>query len=48
MSAGHAILSGIFIHTKKQNMMKKKNSQGPKAFGNGPAQQSPLCDSTPR
>ena len=29
-------------------MMKKKKREGPEAFGNGPAQQGPLCDSTTR
>ena len=29
-------------------MMKKKNREGPEAFRDGPAQQGPLCDSTPR
>ena len=29
-------------------MMKKKKREGPEAFGNGPAQQGPLCDSPPR
>ena len=37
-----------FYSYLKQNMMKKKKREGLEAFRNGPAQQSPLCDSTPR
>ena len=37
-----------FTNLIKFKTMKKKWEEGPEAFRNGPAQQSPLCDSTTR